>query len=262
MYLAFPYHDPQGAFNDALRRQLGHLRTTFDTICVGATPATVSGNAEFLAELRAAGCLIAENGPGTSIGDHSRSALRLAVEQAGPRRPVAFLFLDRFLFAMETELKEPFLADLARYQDQACIVFERSPAAWATHPDNYREVEGMTTRLGELLFGSTVDWCPCALILGANVSRFIVRESNNPTYAVWPEWLLLAAKYGATIASTEVDWLAWEDPFWQQITPQELKHAQENDPLQVVKRIQMHVPMALLMAEPRFREIVVRRQVL
>jgi hypothetical protein len=268
MNLAFPYHDPQGTYNDALRRHLDRLQSTFDAICIGATPPTVADNAVFLAELRVAGCLIAENGPGTSIGDHSRSALRLAVEQTSPMQPVAFLFLDRFLFALETEHKEPFLADLARYGDQACMVFERTSAAWATHPANYKEVESMTTRLGELLFGSTVDWCPCALILGADVSRAIVQESDNPTYAVWAEWLLLAAKRGATIASTEVDWLAWEDPFWARADPkarldaETLKQAQENDSLQVAKRIQMHAPIALLMAEPRFRDITIRRQMM
>jgi hypothetical protein len=144
------------------------------------------------------------------------------------------------------------------------MVFERTPAAWATHPANYREVESMTTRLGELLFGSTVDWCPCALILSASVAQAIVKGSNNPTYAVWTEWLLLAAQHGAAIASTEVDWLAWEDPFWARATGMEhvdaaeLRRAQESDPLQVVKRIQMHAPIALAMAEPRFRGITVR----
>jgi len=268
MILAFPCHDPQGTCNTALSRHLGRLQSTFKAICIGATPPTVAHNAAFLAQLRAAGCQIAENGPETSIGDHSRSALRLAVEHAAPDQPIAFLFLDRFLYAMETDHREPFLADLARYQDQACMVFERTPTAWATHPANYHEVEGMTTRLGELLFGSTVDWCPCALLLGADLARLIVHESNNSTYAVWTEWLLLAARHGSSIASTEVDWLAWEDPFWARADPKarveagELKRAQEQDPLQVVKRIQMHAPIALLMAEPRFRGITVRRRVL
>ena len=142
------------------------------------------------------------------------------------------------------------------------MVFERNPAAWATHPANYKEVEGMTTRLGELLFGGTVDWCPCALIFGGDVSRAILRGSSISSYAVWPEWLLLAAKHGATITSTEVDWLAWEDPFWARADAETLKRAQENDPLQVVKRIQMHAPMALLFAEPRFRGITIRRKIL
>jgi hypothetical protein len=264
MILAFPYHDPQGTCNEALRRHLDRLQSTFSAICLGATPPTLSENAAFLAELRAAGCLVAENGPGTSIGDHSRSALQLAVQASQGQGPIAFLFLDRFLYAMETEHREPFLADLVRYQDCACMVFERTPAAWATHPANYQEVEGMTTRLGELLFGSTVDWCPCALIFGAAVARAIVQGSNTPTYAVWAEWLLLAAQHGAAIASVEVDWLAWEDPFWARATgvthadAEQLRRAQEGDPLQVVKRIQMHAPMALVMAEPRFRGLTVR----
>lgn len=262
MILAFPYHDPAGTCNDALRRHLDRLQSTFDVLCLGATPPTLAHNAPFFSELRAAGFLIAENGPETTIGDHSRSALRLAVEQAGSSQPVAFLFLDRFLFAMETEHKEPFLADLAHYQDQACMVFERTPAAWATHPASYQEVEGMTTRLGELLFGSTVDWCPCALIFSADLSRGILAESNNPTYAVWAEWLLLAAQQGASIASTEVDWLAWEDPFWEQVDTWTLKRAQESDSRQITKRIHMHAPIALLMAEPRFRDLTIRRAVL
>jgi len=260
MNLAFPYHDPSGTFNEALRRHLDRLQSTFDVLCIGATPPTVAHNAAFIAELRAAGCRVAENGPQTTIGDHSRSALRLAVAPAGENQPIAFLFLDRVLYAMETEHKEPFLADLARYQDQACMVFERTPAAWATHPASYKEVEGMSTRLGELLFGRTVDWCPCALLFSAEISRGILAESSNPSYAVWTEWLLLAARQGAAIASTEVDWLAWEDPFWEQVDSQAYRRAQNTDPNQIVKRIHMQAPIALVLAEPRFRNLTIRRQ--
>jgi hypothetical protein len=268
MILAFPYHDPGRVCNDALRRHLDRLQSTFDAICLGATPPTLASNAAFVDTLRALGCRVAENGPETTIGDHSRSALRLAVEHAQLAQPghaeqaIAFLFLDRFLFAMETEHKEPFLADIQRYQDQACMVFERTPTAWATHPASYREVEGMTSRLGELLFGAHVDWCPCALILDASLARSILPESSNPTYAVWSEWLLLVARQGVPISSREVDWLAWETPFWEQADASAFREALEGSPLDVAKRIHMHAPIALLMAEPRFREILVRRMVI
>jgi hypothetical protein len=260
MILAFPYHDPQATFNAAFRRHLERLQSTFDVLCIGATPPTVAHNAPFLAELRAAGCLIAENAPQTSIGDHSRSALRLAVDQATENQPIAFLFVDRFLFALESEHKEPFLADVLRHRNQACMVFERTAAAWATHPASYKEVESMSTRLGELLYGPTVDWCPCALIFSADVSRGILAGSTNPSYAVWTEWLLLAARQGAAIASTEVDWLAWEDPFWARADGETYRNAKDSDPEQIVKRIHMHAPIALVMAEPRFRGLTIGRQ--
>ena len=107
MILAFPYHDPEGRCNPVLRKQLGTLQTFFSAVCIGATPSTVEINAGFVSELCEEGCLVYENAPNSVIGDHSRTALQLAVEQAQGQQPIFFGFLDRFLFALETEHREP-----------------------------------------------------------------------------------------------------------------------------------------------------------
>jgi len=262
MILAFPYHDPEGRCNSALQRQLGTLWAFFDAICIGATPWTVAGNTRFVAELKKQGCLVYENGPDSAIGDHSRTALQYALDQAQGRRPIFFGFLDRFLFALETEHRVSFLQDLDRYQAVACMAFERSPRAWNTHPANYAEIERMHSRMGELLYGSYMELSPCALILSPSTAEILLRSSTADSWAVWAEWLLLAARNRIPITVKRVDWLAWEDPYWEQADADTLKNAQENDHREVVKRIQLNAPIALLMAEPRFRDLIIDRRLI
>jgi hypothetical protein len=259
MILAFPYHDPEGRCNTAFRRQLETLRSFFYKVCIGATPWTISKNAGFCAELEAQGCLLYKNGPDSSIGDHSRTALQLAVEQSRGRQPIFFGFLDRFLFALDTEHRVSFLQDVDRYRTAECMAFERSPAAWRTHPANYAEVERMISRMGELLHGSYMEMSPCAFVLSPTTADLLARSSTVDSWAVWAEWLLLAAKNQVPITIKQVDWLSWEDPYWEQADADALRRAQENNHQEVVKRIQLNAPIALLMTEPRFRDLTIDR---
>ena len=260
MILAFPYHDPKGRCNSTLRRQLATLQSFFHTVCIGATPWTISENAGFCSELEAQGCLLYKNGPDSSIGDHSRTALQLAVEQSRGRQPIFFGFLDRVLFALETEHRVSFLQDLERHRTAQCMTFERSPSAWGTHPANYAEIERMVSRMGELLYGSYMETSPCAFILSPATADLLLRSSTTDSWAVWAEWLLLIAKHQVPITVKRVDWLSWEDPYWEQADADTLKRARETDYHEVVKRIQMNAPMALLMTEPRFQELTIDRQ--
>ena len=254
MILAFPYHDPQGKCNSTFRRQLTTLQSFFNAVCVGVSPWTVGDNASFCSDLKAQGCLLYPNSSDSTIGDHSRTALQLAVEQSRGRQPIFFGFLDRLLFALETEHRVSFLQDLDHYRQANCMVFERSPSAWRTHPANYAEIERMISRMAELLYGSYMELSPCALILSAETAERLLHTSTNESWAVWAEWLLLAAKHQIPITVKRVDWLAWEDPFWEQAQADTLKRAQENNRDEVLKRIQFNAPVAQLMTEPRFRD--------
>jgi hypothetical protein len=259
MILAFPYHDPKGRCNSTFRRQLTTLRSFFHAVCMGATPGTLGENASFCSELEAHGCLLYKNGPDSSIGDHSRTALRLAVEQSRGRQPIFFGFLDRFLFALETDHRLGFLQDLDRHRSEKCMTFERSPSAWSTHPANYAEVERMLSRMGELLYGSYVEMSPCAFVFSPLTAEMLLNSSTTDSWAVWAEWLLLAAKNQVPITVKRVDWLAWEDPYWEQADAHTLKRTQENSHQEVIKRIELNAPIALLMTEPRFRDLTIDR---
>jgi hypothetical protein len=74
--------------------------------------------------------------------------------------------------------------------------------------------------------------------------------------------MLLAAKSRIPVTVKRVDWLAWEDPYWQQADADTLKRAQEHNHQEVVKRIQLNAPIALLMTEPRFRDLTIDRHLI
>jgi hypothetical protein len=103
MILTFLYYDPSGKHNTAFQRQWEMLRSTFDAVCVSVVAPTAEHNAEFVSWLEEQGCIAFHNAPHTPIGEHSRAALRLATEQAACQQPILFGFLDRILFALETQ---------------------------------------------------------------------------------------------------------------------------------------------------------------
>jgi hypothetical protein len=83
----------------------------------------------------------------------------------------------------------------------------------------------------------------------------ILGQSTSPHHEVWAEWILLAMKNGIPVTTRKVDWLAWGHPYWEDVDPDVLKHNREASRDEVVKRIEMNAPVALMLAEERFRHI-------
>jgi len=253
MILTFPYYDPGGKHNKAFQRQLETLKSTFDAVCVSAIPPTSEDNAEFVQWLEEQGCIVFYNASNTPFGDHSRAALRLATEQAQSQQPIFFGFLGRILFALETEWRTSFLQDIKAHQVSEFLIFERSRAAWDTHPSNYREIEQMVSRMFEFLCGKFIELMPCALILSCSVANTVLSQSISPSYEVWAEWTLLAMKNSVPTTTKKVDWLAYQHPYWEQIEPDILKLEREASREETIKRIKMNMPVAFLMVEDRFK---------
>lgn len=257
MILTFPYYDPDGRYNHAFQRQLAALQSAFDAVCVSVASPTRKDNADFVRYLEAQGCAVFDNPSGATIGDQSREALRLALQYTD--QPIFFGFLDRVLFALETEWRWSFLQDLKVYHSAEFLVFERSQAAWDTHPSNYHEIEQMVSRMFELLCGRSIELMPCALLISYDTASSILSQSTSPSHEVWAEWTLLAMKDGIPITTRKVDWLAWEHPHWEGVDPTELRRSRESSPDEIVKRIKMNVPVASMLAEERFRQLGISR---
>jgi len=156
-----------------------------------------------------------DNAPGSTLGDHSRQALKLALTHARAEQSVFFGFLDRVLFALETEWRESFLWDLKAGQAGEFVMLERSPLAWNTHPSNYREMEQMVSRVFQWLSGTHIELSPAALVLSCRAAHQILDQSQSASYDIWGEWVLLAMRNGIPVTTRRVDWLAWEDPYWK-----------------------------------------------
>jgi hypothetical protein len=255
MMLAFPYYDPRGKYNRAFQRQLANLKSSFDGICISVVPPTSGDNAAFVQYLEEQGCFVYHNAPNTLHGLHSREALRLALEHAQAQQSIFFGFLDRILFALETEWRTSFLQDLKAYQAAEFVVFERSHAAWDTHPANFREIEQMVSRMFEFLHGKFIDLMPCAFIMSYPAANVILSQSVSASTDVWGEWVLLAMKNHIPITTQKVDWLAWKDPYWEHVEPDRLKSHREASREETIKRINMNVPCMLMLTEERFRHL-------
>ena len=251
MILTFPYYDPDGTYSQAFRHQLATLTSAFDAICISAIPPTSGNNPELLRLLEEAGCVIFNNDPDAPIGDQSRAALRMATEQG--QQPIFFGFLNRLLFDLETKWRAEFLQDLAAHQTAEFLVFERSDAAWDTHPSNYREIEGMVSRMFELLSGRLIELMPCGLLLSQAAALTILDQSASTSWNVWGEWILLALKNDIPVTTRKVDWLAYQHPFWERVDPDAMKRNREASREETVRRITMNMPVALMLAEDRFR---------
>lgn len=255
MILTLPYYDPAGTYNQAFRRQLATLQSAFDAVCISVAPPTGRDNAAMVQRLAEQGCLVADNAPGSTLGDHSRQALRLALAHAQAQQAIFFGFVDRVLYALETGWRESFLRDLEAHQPGEFVVLERSPLAWSTHPSNYREMEQMVSRVFQWLSGTYIELSPAALILSCQVARKILEQSQSASYDIWGEWVLLAMQNGIPVTTRRVDWLAWEDPYWEGADPTDLKRAREASREETLKRIQMNAAILLMLAEDRFRHL-------
>jgi hypothetical protein len=55
------------------------------------------------------------------------------------------------------------------------------------------------------------------------------------------------------ITTCQVDWLTWEDPYWERVAPDALKRCRENSQAETIKRLRWNVPLMLLLTEDRFR---------
>ena len=130
--------------------------------------------------------------------------------------------------------------------EQAPLIFQRSEAAWETHPSNYRELEQMVTRVGELLFNRSLDFAWCHLVVQAEQLQALTPYIRHCDISMIAEFVLLLRD---KIQTKAVDWLAWEKPFTDGRDPQQFKQAQENSLAETQKRLSYVVPMLQLLQE-------------
>jgi len=175
------------------------------------------------------------------VGEHFASLYRRVAETAHPDQPLHLCYPDRVAFALESKYRTAFLADVDSLSTKDLpLIFQRSLTAWESHPQNYRELEGIVTSVGKNLFGLELDYGWCHIVVCAGQLREIMPLVKNPDISMVAEMIFYLQE---DIHIREVDWLAWEDPFILKRNAAELKHERENSLAETKKRLKYVLPM-------------------
>ncbi len=239
--LAFPYNDPNGMMLPHITAILADLKNHFDRAYVSSPPSTLEllrQNDLILTDDFFTVFPVDEN---LLIGEHFTHLYRRAAEEAHPDQALHLCYPDRMSFALEGEYRDAFLANVDSLTiNDLPLIFQRSQYAWETHPQNYRQLEGIVTAVGKNLFGKELDYGWCHIVVQAKQLREVMPLVKNPDLSMVAEMIFYMHD---TIKTRDVDWLAWEDPFIFQRDADELKQERENSLVETNKRLNYVLPM-------------------
>jgi len=232
--VVFPCHDPDGVTLSWLEVILPQLKSLFASAFVSVTAGTVEAQAQRVARLQAEAFFSLSVAPHDApIGVQFYNLYRRAANSCPPDQVLHLCFPDRLVYALLGPQCEAFCADVKSVVDTP-LLFQRSAAAWATHPRNYAVAEGLITQLGELILGRSLDFSWCHLALTAQQLREILPYVKVHDMAILCEMILALRQ---SLQARDVDWLAWEDPLVLSREPDQLKCEREQSVAETRKRL-------------------------
>lgn len=251
--LVFPFNDPDATMFPHLQVILPDLKRHFDRAFI-SLPESVQKRypeyARLLEQDRFFHCFKMRSG--TPVGAHFAFLYRQAACAAHPEQVLHLCFLDRLSFALHSSYREQFFADVdALKEAHLPLIFHRSESAWATHPKNYFELESFVTNVGRTLFGKTLDYCWCHLVVRAAHLKETMLQVKKHDLSMVAEIVLYLQQ---EIKTREVDWLAWEDPFILDRDAGGLKLERESSLAETQKRLSYVLPMVELLTESAMNE--------
>jgi hypothetical protein len=246
--LVLPFHDPAGVLHAQLIRITPTLRRHFAQAFLSISPATEQAHAEQIQALqRDSFFVINTNAPGTLAGDHYLAGYRSAIAHCLPDQSLHLCDIDKLAAILQSSYRDQFLADIATTGDtSAPVLFQRSPNAWATYPQPYRDVEHVAITLGQYLFQRYLDFAWSYLVIKTARLAAIVPQLCQRTFGLLCEMVLLLQ---ADLRTQDVDWLFWEDPFVEGRTPDELRHERAMSARETQKRLKSNAPIIRLLLD-------------
>ncbi len=239
--LVFPFNDPDGSMFQHLQSILPDLKQHFEHAYL-CPPLSTLKWVEHIRQLLADDFFtIFPVDIELSIGEHFAYLYQRAADMAYPAQPLHLCFLDRLTYALKSEYRSSFLADVdSLAPTDLPLIFQRSQIAWETHPQNYRDIEGIVTTVGRTLFGRELDYAWCHVVVRAGQLREIMPLVKNPDLSMVAEMIFYLQD---EVRTRDVDWLAWEDPFTLSRDAAELKRERENSLGETQKRLSYALPM-------------------
>ena len=239
--LVFPFNDPDGILFPHLQSILPDLKRHFERAYI-CPPLSTLQRVGLLTQLQADDFFtIFSVDKILRVGEHFAYLYQRASDTAPPDQALHLCYIDRLVFALEGNYRQSFLADVdALIIEDLPLIFQRSEVAWVTHPQNYRDIEGMVTTVGRHLFGRELDYAWCHIVVQAAQLRKVMPQVKNTDLSMVAEMIFYLQSH---IQTREVDWLAWEDPFILSRDAAKLKHERENSLEETQKRLTYVLPM-------------------
>ncbi|HVF24933.1 MAG TPA: hypothetical protein VNA23_03540 [Anaerolineales bacterium] len=239
--LVFPFNDPDGILFPHLQSILPDLKRYFERAYI-CPPLSTLQRVGQLMQLQADDFFtIFPVDRMLSVGEHFAYLYQRAANTAPPDQLLHLCYIDRLTFALEGDHKSSFLADVGVLtSDDLPLIFQRSEVAWGTHPQNYRDIEGMVTTVGRHLFGRDLDYAWCHIVVQTAQLRRIMPLVKNTDLSMVAEMIFYLQHH---IQTREVDWLAWEDPFILSRDAVKLKYERETSLEETQKRLSYALPM-------------------
>ncbi len=252
--IVFPIHDSDGSTFRYLQAITPQLKELFARALVSISPTTEQAQSQNVGQLRQDTFFqLTFNSPDSQIGDQFLAVYRDAAATCPPDQVLHLCFPDRVAFALNSEYKNQFVADVQAVEPaRTPLLFQRSEAAWRTHPRNYSETEHMVMRVGELVLGKTIDWTWCHLTIQARQLVEILPHVRRHDMVVLGE---IVFGLQDQLKTQDVDWLAWEDPYICNRDAAELRRERENSVAENRKRLGYTIPfMQFLFAATKERD--------
>jgi hypothetical protein len=239
--VVFPLHDPEGEIFPHLEAILPALKQMFALAYVNVTSITEKANPEWIHNLEQDGFFkFSRTSPEALVGDQFVHLYRETVLATPPDQVLHLCFIDRLAFILQSSHKCQFIEDIETIDGDTSTLFSRSSWAWETHPSNYRDTEQFVTRVGEMLFGKTLDFAWCHLAIRSSQLGEIIDQVSNHDLSVLAELVIVIRD---KVVMRDVDWLEWEDPFLMHRDLQELKWEHEVSIQETQKRLSYTIPM-------------------
>ena len=248
-----PFHNPDGSMFRHLKAILPDLKSHFSRAYLTIPDETAQRQPEIVLEVQEDDFFwlypLASTSP---VGDHFSYLYQRAAQDANPEHILHLCYPDRLSFALQTDYRESFLADIdSLLPEHLPLIFHRSDKAWATHPKNYLEIEAFASRMGQILFDKWLEYGWCHLVVQAKYLRAIMPKIKNSDLSMVAEMILHLQD---DIQTRNVDWLAWEDPFIIERNADELKRERENSLEETQKRLSYILPMVELLTKYAMQE--------
>jgi hypothetical protein len=239
--LAFPFNDPDRTMFRHLQTILPDLKNHFERAYI-CPPLSTQEHVDHMQQLQADEFFtIFPADREMQIGEHFAYLYQRAADAAPAEQILHLCYVDRLAFALEGEYRDLFLNDIDSLSaDDVPLIFQRSQKAWETHPQNYRELEGIVTTVGQNLFGKELDFAWCHIAVRAGELSQIMPLVKNSGLSMVAEMIFYMQD---DIQTRAVDWLAWEDPFVLSRDASDLKHEREKSMEETRKRLSYVLPM-------------------